>query len=193
MTELHDSWKKSERSNFDSTVHELRQPENESGRLLRSAITKNLQSFHLDRRYSADDVLNEAYLRGINKIDQGEHFRLIPAWLKKTSYNIVREWEREQKRSLPLDENLVENSPNPVLSGLLEEDLAAVRRLMRDLRPIERTILNLKVVANLPWKEVRLRLIEEGFGEYSEESLRQRKGRILASLRVKIHELNSSS
>jgi DNA-directed RNA polymerase specialized sigma24 family protein len=134
-------------------------------------------------------LLNEAYLRGISLINKGEVIQKIPAWYRKTIYNIVRELKREQRKSAPFEDYMADVEPPQMLLEDLEDDLQTLHLAFRSLEAEDRQLLCLKIIENLSWREIRAILRSEGAGDYPEATWRKRKERALIKLRKKYHAL----
>ncbi len=84
-------------------------------------IKRSLAQFHLSNSYSITWVLNEAYMRGVKLIAAGERIEKPLAWVRVTAYNIIREQSRDLKKSLPLEESILESHLTNSIEELDEE------------------------------------------------------------------------
>lgn len=178
-----------ERCKFDAEFLDLQNPRSSSGRVMYVFVRRNLRAFHLSETYRESFVLNEAYIRGIKLISEGTVIRTVPAWLRSTSYNIIRELSRELQKSVPLEEHTLTVEQPWVPLEELEDDLATVRMALSLLDPQDARLLNLKIGEGRSWKEIRDILRLEGWEDLTEEVLRKRKERALIKLRKKYHTL----
>jgi DNA-directed RNA polymerase specialized sigma24 family protein len=152
-------------------------------------VRRSLWQFGLLGTYSEACVLNEAYVRGCRSIAEGKRIKNTSSWLKGASYNIIREWSREQRRTTPLQEDHVEGVQELVRSEALEDDLETLQIAFQCLPDKDQLLLNLKIGYGLSWKEVQeaLKVVEKR--EVSETSLRKKKERALIKLRKKFHAI----
>jgi DNA-directed RNA polymerase specialized sigma24 family protein len=178
-----------ERRKFEDDFLELQNSRSSSGRLMYVMVRRSLWQFHLLGIYSEACILNEAYIRGCELIARGEIIRNPEAWLKQTAYNIIREWSRYERKSLPLEEHLLPDLQDSVLPEVLEDDLGTLRLAFQMLETKDQQLLNLKICNGLSWKEIQEMLQLQGQGHLTEASLRKRKERALARLRKKFHAL----
>lgn len=159
-------------------------------------IERSLQQFHLSSRVEAYEILNEAYLRGIEFIGSGGIIKNPHAWLKGTSLNIVREKCR-QLRAQPTDPQIIE-----FLKEVKEESLVSQLALESDLETLWKAIeilakedpqgiilLYLRTIEGLSWQEIRFRLLQKNKNVPKEVTLRQRLSRAKKRLRRIFHEV----
>ncbi len=177
------------RHQFDAEFLDLQDPRNSSGRLIYVFIRRSLFAFHLRGSYTEACILNEAYVRGIRLIDQGQIIRNPAAWLRQTGYNIIRELHRDRARMCPFEEYLAELLPLPEVLERTQDDIATLRLAFQMLDSKDQDLLNLKIVQELSWKEIREALRLKGIGDCAEDVLRKRKERALIRLRKKFHSL----
>lgn len=174
---------------FLTDFAELLNPNSSSGRLMFAFTRRTLRAFSLECSYREAYVLNEAFLRGLRQIREGYIILNPQAWLRSTSYNIIRELKREQQKLVPFQDYMLEGKELDVPSADLEDDLATLRLALQMLDPSDQRLLNLKIVEGLSWKQIRDVLRQEGFGDHDEAKLRKRKERALIRLRKKFHAL----
>jgi RNA polymerase sigma factor (sigma-70 family) len=157
------------------------------GAILYASIRRLLRNSSLSQ-FSENDVINEAYIRGVKAIKNGKKIPNVPAWIRVTSRYIVSEWRRKYNREiLGLDESFLSDSNQPVLEEELREGTALINLAFSRLNPLEQRLLQLKVIEGLAWKRVQKIIFQEGLGEFSESALRQRKRRALKELRTQYH------
>ncbi|MGD1702330.1 hypothetical protein [Dapis sp. BLCC M229] len=92
------------KKSFDLAIQGLLQPnkinnpqDRESLIVLAHYIKRSLKQFHLEQ-VDFYDVVSEVYLRGTNKINFGENIKNPGAWIRVTSYNVIREMSRQQQK-----------------------------------------------------------------------------------------------
>jgi RNA polymerase sigma factor (sigma-70 family) len=178
-------WQKFEHSFGDILV-----PESASGISLLTFIRRGLKQFHLDSFYSVRDVLGEAYIRAYRLIhDEQVDILNPPAWVKKTAFNIIREWSRRERRFEPLETEVADELVHPPVDpSALSTDIIILNRAWQELDPDERRLLQLKIVEELPWREISNLYALEG-KPISESALRKQKERALKHLRKVYHSL----
>lgn len=153
------------------------------------SITRKLSQFHLARRHSVDDVLNEAYMRGLKYIQSGNQIQRYGAWINVTAFNIIREWKRaQQKETVFFEDSYAEEVNATESEEACDQHYKAVNQALSELPNYDRKLINLKVVEGLPWKKVRQALVKSGEPDASEATLRKRKERALKHLRQRYQE-----
>jgi hypothetical protein len=183
-------WK---RFKYDEEFLELLRPQSSSGRLLFAFIARNLRAFHLQSFYNEAYILNESYIRGAILLHDGGEIRILPAWLNKTCYNIIRELQREQTRTQTLDDYMLETQISPIAPESLEVELMLLSKAFEHLELKDQRLLNLKIIHGFSWKKIHEIFKEEGIGNFTEQALRKRKERALIRLRKQYHETKHSS
>jgi DNA-directed RNA polymerase specialized sigma24 family protein len=178
-----------ERLRFDAEFLELLDSGSSSGRLMFAFVRRELRNFHLDRLYREAFVLNTAYIRGVERIATGEIIQNPSAWLRGTTYRIIRELRREQQKTCPLEEDIPEAQPSTISLEDVKDDFATLRMAFQMLPPQDQRLLHLKIVEERSWREIREILKLEGRGDHTEVTLRKRKERALIRLRKKYHAI----
>jgi DNA-directed RNA polymerase specialized sigma24 family protein len=155
-------------------------------------IKRSLAQFNLSNSYTPTWVINEAYMRGIKLLATGEQIEKPLAWIRATAYNIIREQSRELRRFSQFDESMIESHVNcslTVFEEIEEELFERISLAFEKLEPNEKEILILKMIKDLSWKEIKLRLFLQGKAVENEATLRKRKERALKRLRSIYHSL----
>ncbi|MGB5963593.1 MAG: hypothetical protein WBG73_23350 [Coleofasciculaceae cyanobacterium] len=159
-------------------------------------IQRCLIQFNLSSQYEAHEILNDAYVRGRAFLHSGGIIRNIHSWLKSTSFNIIRENSRRQKREPLIDPEVVELIPclrslgDSVIST--EEIDNKWKALMNSLTALSHTdpegtrLLRLKA-QGLSWKEIHQQLVKEDGEAPNESTLRQKGCRATKILRKIYH------
>jgi RNA polymerase sigma factor (sigma-70 family) len=181
--------------NWNEKFKELFNSKNSSGRLMYVFVRQMLRQFQLDGSYSEAYILNEAYLRGVKRIQEGKVIYNASAWLKSAARNIVRELARNRQKLASWDSDFLvqlEQKPTEDWSEELANDTITLETAFQLLDPLEQKILNLKIVDELSWCEIQGILRIEGYGDFTEAVLRKKKERALTRLRKKYHALKSS-
>ncbi|MDJ0719548.1 MAG: sigma-70 family RNA polymerase sigma factor [Prochloraceae cyanobacterium] len=191
---------KSAKNLFDLTVKNLLnlntiedKKEQQSILLLSRFIKRTIAQFNL-KNVDIYDVISEVYTRGEEKISSGEYIRNPGAWIRVTSYNVIREISRKQKKEIPVSQLINEDSSDNDSSELIDRfcfenhqksnelDFNRLNQSLQLLDDKDRQILELKFFQNLSWKEVVNRLKSEG-EIVKEATARKRGGRALERLR----------
>ncbi|MEM9485548.1 MAG: RNA polymerase sigma factor [Cyanobacteria bacterium P01_F01_bin.116] len=150
-------------------------------------IYKKVHQFHLN--CDAYAVVNEAYLRGVKAIENGEDIRKPLPWVRSTAFNIIREWSRKQNR-ITTDSSFLENYlSNTTIDTELLTDIDTevgymLRAALSTLPTQERELLTLRWIDGLSWREIATALSHDG-KQVKEGTVRKRGGRALHRLRDK--------
>ncbi|NEO47896.1 MAG: sigma-70 family RNA polymerase sigma factor [Moorea sp. SIO4A3] len=187
------------REKFESAVKHLLKPtslETEKAKsyaALFNGIKSNLRKFYLpdDKIY---EVINETYLRGIKLIESGQEIENPGAWIRVTSFNVIREMSRKREKEQLWDSNLIEQKIAPEYSHSLssanseDENLKLLELALQKLEPQDSQLIVLRHIEGLSWQQVVNHLASQG--EYlTEASARQRGNRSLKRLRKIFFEL----
>ncbi|NEO56192.1 MAG: sigma-70 family RNA polymerase sigma factor [Okeania sp. SIO3B5] len=185
---------------FDLAIEGLIQPrkinnpqERRSSTVLAYFIKHSLKQFHLEQ-VDFYDVVSEVYLRGTNKITSGENIKNPGAWIRITSYNVIREMNRKQQKERANSE-YIESQVAPKSCKSWEENelqLCILKRLLEELTEIERQILELRFFQDKSWKEVVDILTSTG-QILTETNARQRGSRALKKLKTRFFNYVKSS
>ncbi len=176
------------KKSFDLAIQGLLQPnkinnpqDRKSLIVLAHYIKRSLKQFHLEQ-VDFYDVVSEVYLRGTNKINFGENIKNPGAWIRVTSYNVIREMSRQQQKE-QADSELIERQ---VSSKSCEENnevqLAILKQSLENLSEKDRHILELRFFQNLSGKEIVDTLASTG-EILTEANARQRGSRALKKLK----------
>ncbi|NEO15504.1 MULTISPECIES: sigma-70 family RNA polymerase sigma factor [unclassified Moorena] len=158
-----------------------------------NGIKSKLHQFNLPH-YQMYDVIHETYLRGIKLLDSGQEIENPRAWIRATSFNVIREMSRKQKKEQSWDSNLIERQLAPEASNSLssansdDENLKLLELALQKLEPQDSQLIVLRHIEGLSWQQVVSHLASKG--EYiTEASARQRGNRSLKRLRKIFFEL----
>lgn len=174
---------------FVTDFFEFQHRDSSSGRLLFAFVKRTLRQFQLEDSYPEAYVLNESFIRGIQRIREGEIIRNSAPWLRKTSYNVIRELKRDQQKTVSFEDYMLEDQTPAVPSEDLEDDLITVRLAFQMLDVEDQNILNLRIVKGLSWSEIQAIFKRDKGEDHPESRLRKRKERALIRLRKKFHAL----
>lgn len=162
-----------------------------SGISMLAFIKRSLKQFNLLNSYDADEILSDAFMRGIERIKRGERIENPLAWIRVTAFNIIRERSRSNRRFSQLEESWLDCLDNGNAAAFDEffQQCEWVRTAFAMLNSDDRELLMLKICDNLSWKNIVEQYHERGFVDISEATLRKRKERILKKLRKIYHSL----
>lgn len=179
------------RSAFDVQVKLLLSSKNPEGCTIIPFVERSLAQFNLSDSYNSIEVINEAYLRGTKLISNGECIDNPLAWIRVTSYNIIREYSRDIQRDLSFEESKgnYDNNSSSIPNEEILSELKRVKQAFNRLNEQDRELLQLKVIDNLSWREIIKYLKNKGALVKNEATLRKRKHRALQSLRKIYHSL----
>jgi DNA-directed RNA polymerase specialized sigma24 family protein len=181
----HPIQKSEARQAFDAGMQALFEARNLDASNLCAAIQRMLYQFRLSAAYDVKDILVEVYARGVRLAEQGEQFRNLYAWVRRSAYNVVREFRRELDKVCytDLDEHPCLLDRNPISEQMFKDDLLAMRQAFRRLNPEERKILRFRIMHDLSWRDVGWALVATGNEPETEGNLRQMGFRALKKLR----------
>lgn len=185
----------SERQRFDSEVRSILQVGSSDSYSLFSFIRRIITQFHLQGVVDVADIVNESYLRGIKLVGNGKRIHRPLAWLRSTSYNIVRELSREwdaRRQVSPdfIEEVIVQDSPMTEIE--CEEHLKLVWDAFEKLSRQDQEILRLRMIENLSWQEVGDYLANKGETNTHGNTLRSQGHRATKHLREQYHQLEAA-
>ncbi|NEQ84537.1 MAG: sigma-70 family RNA polymerase sigma factor [Moorea sp. SIO2I5] len=189
------------REKFESAVKHLLKPTSLETKeatyyaALFNGIKSKLRKFNLpdDQIY---EVINETYLRGIKLIESGQEIENPGAWIRVTSFNVIREMSRKREKEQLWDSNLIEHQLAPEASNRLssenskDEDLRLLELALQKLEPKDNKLIVLRHIEGLSWKQVVNHLASNG-EVVTEASARQRGNRALKRLRNRFFELKA--
>ncbi|MBW4422207.1 MAG: sigma-70 family RNA polymerase sigma factor [Myxacorys californica WJT36-NPBG1] len=148
-------------------------------------VKSKLKQFNLD--YDPTAILSEAYERGWRLFNSGESVEKPIAWLRATSFNIIREKSRKHQREQPcefefIERHLGDSYDDFALKENTDEKYARIAIAFRQLDSSDQKILTLRILQDLTWKEVVQDFEAEG-ENLSETTARQRGKRALNRLK----------
>ncbi|MBD1916680.1 MULTISPECIES: tetratricopeptide repeat protein [Cyanophyceae] len=177
---------------FNRDVQLLLKPNNPHARSLLAFIKRTIHQFGLQAYVTEIDIFVEAYLRGIRYTQQSpEGIRQPKAWMRRTAYNIIREFKRDRLRyskasfnETMSDDHPISEAPEiPATDDTLSTAINSVLQALDTLSPSDRDLIQWKVVEGLTWNEVQARLVDKGEDRVSQATLRKRGKRALERLR----------
>jgi RNA polymerase sigma factor (sigma-70 family) len=162
-----------------------------SGGITYAFIRRTLRQYNLETLHTENDILNETFLRALEKLDRQEVIANLQAWIRSTSLNVIREWSRTRCKTTSIgDRDIADTVRTESPLDLLESDqnfnreVEALHSAFRKLQVLDQVILELKVIKGYSWEMVNQILQAEGFGCFSITALRKRKQRSLSRLKI---------
>ena len=186
------------RERFDLEFQALLDQNNPDTRSIWCFVERTLRQYRLDHQLTADEVLMEAYMRGIRQIVTRQKMIVNPlGWIRLTANYIILEHSRTLRRSVSLENTGAAESKLAVAGAMdnlvrqeeIEANIQALYAALAQLSLREREILLCRHVDDLPWCKVGQRLIDCGEAEVNEPTLRQQGYRALVRLRKLFHAL----
>jgi len=160
-------------------------------------IKRVLKQFQLYSYYEERDIFLEAYARAVKKIEAGGVIDKIPAWFKTTSYNIIRELNKDKNRQQSLITRLansgqiIGDNVYQIPEHIIDSNVKLLTKSLKELNSKDRIVLKLRIIYNLSWKEIGDYLVERGQevdnNPKLEQRLRQRGNRAMKRLRRIYH------
>lgn len=173
------------RKHFDQAVQALFDSSNPESITFCASITRLLRQYRLSGTYDAKEVISEAYARSVISIESGTLIRTPLAWLRRTCFNVIREFKRKQAR---LDKPKIDGEAYSLGSSVIEkillrEDLKAIRLATEKLNLEDQEILQARIFRELSWQEIGERLYDADELPIKPGTARQRGSRALIRLR----------
>ncbi|MDB9529938.1 sigma-70 family RNA polymerase sigma factor [Oscillatoria sp. CS-180] len=176
---------------FNETFEEIMNRRSASASSIFPFIRSKLLQYELWPRYDEAAILQEIYLRTLEKIQEGRTITNHYAWIRSVAFRYIQELSRKHRRDLDSEPSSLEilMSPKTVDEDLLTDEMLKVGAAFVKLSKEEQLLLSLKSIQNLSWPEVQRAWIDRGYGELSLSTLRKRKERALSHLRMIYHSL----
>lgn len=134
-------------------------------------------SFRVGDRDMCEDLVSEVFTRFLNAIHQRKapHSNLR-GWLFSVAANVVSDYFRRRYRSLPLDDEMLSQTPQP--AEIAEQTVMSeeLRRAINNLTHDQQQVLALRFGQNLPIQEVA-RILGK-----TEGAIKQLQARAIAAL-----------
>lgn len=156
-------------------------------------VKRSIKQFNLGSRLEVGDVISIAYDRTRKSIAIGKKIDNMLAWLKSTSYNIIREQSRGTQKEKPTDPqkyilvNIVDNSNNQDIENP-QKSLAQLKLSLETLKaekPHDYQLIYFYYFQNKSYQEIEnYRLLGV---DLTASALRQRMSRALKLLRKIYH------
>ena len=158
---------------------------------LKAFVSIRLKQFKLSGLFCEAYIINEAYLRGWDKIlEEGVRIKNPIPWVRKTCFNIIRELSRKEAKYCSIETDIFQEQESEDSDFNLTKEIMFIKLAYQMLDPREREILNLKIVDGLSWKEISKEMNLRG-DRVGESALRKRKERALKKLRNLYHQFAS--
>ena len=190
------------RQEFDAAVESILAIRNSDGYSFLSFVKRTLFQFRLQAMHDVLDIVVEAYLRGVRLIESGTDIKNPTAWLRRTVYNIIREYsraERRDRRDIALIESKamaqrLRGDEDEQLDKKLDEQLKAVWNAFHKISSEDQDILVKRYFDRKSWQEIHQELQTTCDEQVDIGTLRVRGSRAMKRLRGKYHdEIDSAS
>jgi RNA polymerase sigma factor (sigma-70 family) len=170
---------------FDKAIQALFDGRNPESMAFCASITRTLRQFRLSGTYDAREIISEAYARSIVKIEEGVFIQIPLAWLRRTCFNVIRDFKRQQTKidKPKLDGEVFSMGEVAIDQILLSEDLKTIRSAFEKLNPEDQNILQARIFQGLSWQEISDRLCSANELSIKPGTARQRGSRALTKLR----------
>ena len=173
-----------ERDKFDTYFKRLLTRGDSNSQRLWMAVQKMLYRFHLQHSYSVSVIFSEVYARGIKFVESGGVIEVPGGWIRNTSYNVVREMSRAQKKNAVfLEDRLCPEENSETEDEALDLQHHLVMQAFDLLSPAERKLLTLRILEGLPWQLIHSMFNESADTNIKEATLRKRKERAIKNLK----------
>ena len=186
----------------DAITHIL-EPQDSRAFSFSSNVKNRIRQFNLTNHLDCNEVINEAYQRGIAAVEAGKVIEHWQAWLKATCFNIVREASRARQRMPSIDpqSHAIANLQaveidRAEMEASIKKALKRVMCLTRALEvyaeqePELAHLLQLKLVDRWSWQRIREHLVQQSSDEVpSVAVLRKRASRGKTKIRRLYHQI----
>jgi RNA polymerase sigma factor (sigma-70 family) len=168
---------------FNEAINELFSSQDPRNISTLKFIHSRIKQFNLN--CDINSVVSECYLRGIRLIQKGEKIHNPLAWIRATSYNIIRERSRKKRKvivnSLVIENCLADTSTEDVAISC-QAELSLLKKAIAKLSPEDQAILEMRWIKELSWNEVAQIISLEG-KQLGVDALRKRGQRAFTRLR----------
>jgi RNA polymerase sigma-70 factor (ECF subfamily) len=131
----------------------------------------------------AEDLTSQVFLKVCEQLPNYQEKGRFPAWLFTIVRNQSADHFRSQRPTVPLDEvNLPDDRVNPSEQAALRDDLARLKRLLKDLPEKDQDLIRLRYVAQLSYKDIAAIL------GGTRDAARKQVNRLLARLEDQMEE-----
>jgi RNA polymerase sigma factor (sigma-70 family) len=128
-------------------------------------IQIRLRQFQLDSRYQAGDVMGRAYFIAEKKLCEGEDVYELAAWLRRISFNVIRDLKKYEtnfeRKPLKLVEKGFNASSTPdstcIEAEIEETQIASLHKALDTLSTQDQDIINSRHIEELSWKDIGFR------------------------------------
>lgn len=183
-------------NSFNFSIKLLLDPSEPQTFIILATIKRHLLQFKIDDDYEPLDIFQEAYIRGFNKLIKGDEIPCLPAWMKLTALNIVREKFREKQKLNNIKEmyksgtELIVNCNNNV-NSTTDANVEILELAIQSLSKKDYKILKLHIIDGLSWRKIAEYLVSIGeelvVDDITITRLRKRGQRALERLRQNYH------
>ncbi len=184
---------------LDKALDEILGKNNPYAYTMFSFIKRALRQYQLHWRMEPHDVLHEAYQRGIAALKAGKAITNPHAWLKKTSFNIIREYSRS-KKGIPTDPAILsdvvsDDDDEPMGQLIWQEELQDLRETIAIFareEPEAFELLCLRTLDRLSWQDIAEQWSAKYRQPINDVALRKKLSRAKKKFRLLFHRLEQS-
>ena len=185
-------------SEFERLFQEILRREHPYSYTVFTFVQARLKQFHLESRIEVEDIIIEAYIRGVRAIQNGKTINNPLSFLKGTCLNIIREKSRKLKKEIFIEPESINSTLKAISNDFvrreaIKDDLEILDKALKILQEensIKYKLLELKILQEMSWKEVRECLTTEEGCNISDSALRQRLTQVKKRLRRIFHKLH---
>jgi RNA polymerase sigma-70 factor (ECF subfamily) len=154
-------------------------------RLYRKWVTPVYRYFRyrVNSDKEAEDLTSQVFLKVCEHLPNYKEDGRFPAWLFTIVRNQSADFFRTQKPTISLEEvDLSDDRVNPQEQAALKDDLNRLKRLLRALSEKDQEMIQLRYVAQLPYKDIAAIL------GGTRDAVRKQVNRLLARLEDQMEE-----
>jgi predicted RNA polymerase sigma factor len=161
-----------------------------------ATVQRHLNAFHLTHKFHPHEILKEAYLRGKKLQRTGTTIHTPHAWLKITSFNIIREKSRQERAHhvMVFNDHITPSrsllSDDPLDQIARQDDVDLLYQALKEFEqedPQTAQLLIWRAIDQLSWEQVSDRLRSLGAEVPQNAALRQRVSRAKKRIRQIMH------
>jgi len=149
--------------NYNDYIDALIEKDDEAFRIVYENTKKGVFSMIIsivNNRAATEDLIQDTYMKMIQKIKQYKKGRNFYAWLLQIAKNTALDYYRKEKRVSVVDPQMNENLFN---GAVKENNNYEVLDMVKDLNNEEKQIILLRVVSNTKFKDIA-KLVEKPIG-----------------------------
>lgn len=181
-----------ERKAFDVAVELLlRRPTLPISDALFRYLNRTLRQFRLNHKYDVFDIFSHAYMRGARLTNNGTPIERPEAWIRRTSFNVIRELKRAQKSQQEIDLDCVEHKVKAPESTVISElELELIWKSIVDrYDPVDVYIVLSRAIDEWSWEEISDQIVNVHQVEINPTTLRKRYSRLRVRMKEQLSHL----